>query len=132
MQESSSKVTKWIFVLGSALTLAAIVSSFYIFFLQKDYSFTVEAKCDPSQQICFIRSCEEEGECPSNNFENYKLYTVSASDFSKCSDGTCAAQCLSGEIECEEVTCDEDAGDTCQFHPMIQVESEPIEEVLEE
>lgn len=112
MPNSTDKVTKIFFILVSALVLAAIANNFYIFYFQKNYDFTVEAPCDQTQQSCFIRVCSD-GECPPNGLEVYRVFTLKASDFNKCSNDSCLNECTTGLIQCKEVLCDESGGDTC-------------------
>ena len=49
--------------------------------------------CDPTSQTCFSRDCSE-GDCPPNNLENYRQFTIRARDFSRCSDNSCLKECL--------------------------------------
>lgn len=113
MSKSTDKVTKILFILISALFLAAIINDFYTFYFQKNYDFTVEASCDPAQQSCFIRNCSANSECPPNGLEVYRVFTLKASDFNKCSDDSCLVECTSGSIRCTEISCGESAEDTC-------------------
>lgn len=97
-------------LLGSIVLV--VVATGYKFLINKDYDFVVEAVCDPSVQTCFNRDCSE-GDCPPNELEDYRQFIISASDFSKCSDNSCLEECLSKAISCEEIMCDEGAGDIC-------------------
>ncbi|MFZ2484387.1 MAG: hypothetical protein WAX80_02665 [Minisyncoccia bacterium] len=112
MKDSTDKVTKVLFILISALIIAAIVNNLYTFYFQKDYDFTVEASCDPVEQACFIRDCSD-GECPPNELERYRVFALNANDFQKCSDDSCIVECSLGQIDCEEILCDESGGDVC-------------------
>lgn len=106
-------VTKTLFILVSALVLATLVANFYTFYFQKNYDFIVEAPCDPTTQTCFVRDCSESSECPPNGLEQYRMFTVNAADFEKCSDDSCLYECVAGVIQCEEIFCDESGGDIC-------------------
>lgn len=107
------RVTLVLFVLISAMTLAAIANSFFVFYYQKNYKFTVEAPCDPSQQNCFVRNCGKEDECPPNNLERYRIFALRASDFEGCPNNSCLIECITGQVRCEEILCDESRGDAC-------------------
>jgi hypothetical protein len=113
VSNSSSRFTKVIFGLILLTTLSVIIYNFYTFYYLRDYTFLVEASCDPQEQSCYIRSCTEEGECPPNGLEQFRMFEINASNFDKCSDNSCANECIVGSIECEEIPCDEDNGDTC-------------------
>ncbi|OHA89530.1 MAG: hypothetical protein A3C70_02675 [Candidatus Zambryskibacteria bacterium RIFCSPHIGHO2_02_FULL_43_14] len=112
MSNSTDKVTKILFILVSALVLAAIANNFYTFYFQKNYTFTVEASCDQTQQSCFIRDCSD-GECPPNELEVYRVFTLKAGDFKKCSDDSCLNECTNGLIKCTEIFCGESKDDVC-------------------
>ena len=120
MPSSSSKVTRFLFILLSAMALAAIINNFYIFFYQKNYKFIVEALCDSKEQSCFIRHCGEDAECPPNGLEQYRQFSLNASDFKKCSDDSCLNECTSGVIKCIEISCDESAGDSCLHSTLVE------------
>ena len=107
--ERSSKLFLWIISLSVA---AVIVATGYKFLIQKDYHFIVEAACDPSAESCYQRDCDTV-ECPPNELAYYKVFTVSAADFPQCSDNSCASECATGAIRCEEIACDQANGDKC-------------------
>ena len=66
----------------------------------------VEAACDPDTTSCYYRDCSEEDACYEYQEEVYKIFEVPASEFEKCGGLSCAEQCESGAIACEEVACD--------------------------
>lgn len=105
-------MNKWLFIVISAMVLAAIANNFYTFYIQKNYSFTVEASCDPSAQSCYLRDCST-GECPPNELETYRVFDLKAADFARCSDDSCLTECTSGAIKCQEIPCGESADDSC-------------------
>ena len=113
MSNSSNTVTKILFILVSAMTLAVIANNFFTFYYQKGYDFIVEAECDPSQQVCFIRDCSEGSECPPNELEQYRMFALNASDFEACANNSCINECATGSIQCEEIFCDESEGEVC-------------------
>ena len=108
---NTGKVTKALFGLTSILFLAVILGSFYTFYIQKDYNFVVETPCSEGE-FCFIRYCSD-GECPPNELERYRVFSLKASEFEKCSNDSCELSCRSGLMQCQEVLCDEESGDTC-------------------
>lgn len=113
-------------VLLSFITLAiaaAIAATGWLFLYKKDYTFVLEAACDPTTQTCFTRDClSDESDCPPNGLEAYKIYHVAASDFYTCSDNSCAAECASGAITCEEEVCSDDSEDACSANPEAPTE----------
>jgi hypothetical protein len=103
---------KLFLVLVSLFTVVAVAATAYIFLIQKDYAFVLEAPCDPAEAACFYRDCST-GECPPNELEYYRIWSVSAADFESCSDNSCNKECLSGKVQCEEVICDPEADEDC-------------------
>lgn len=90
----------------------AILSTAYIFLIRKDYKFVIEAPCDPALDTCFSRDCSG-GECPPNEYEEYRIFTIHARDFEMCSDSTCLKECVSGTLSCAETVCGESEEDVC-------------------
>jgi hypothetical protein len=87
--------------------LAALAATAYIFLYAKDYYFIVEAPCDVSTQICYIRDCEGEPDsCPPNGLSSYSRSLIRAVDFKRCSDNSCANECSVGTIACDYIQCD--------------------------
>ncbi len=116
--EKSTKVLLWILSLS---VVAVIASTGYKFLVLKDYNFIVEAPCDPAGEVCFTRDCST-GDCPPNELENYRIFSVPAGDFPKCADNSCLDECVSGLIPCEETVCGDDPADECA--EMIETEPE--------
>jgi len=106
--ETSSKIFLWVIFLS---VVAVIAATAYRFLWVKDYVFIVEAACDPAVEVCFYRDCDDY--CPPNGLEYYRVFEVSAADFSTCSDNSCSRECMSGSIACSEVLCDAEAEDEC-------------------
>lgn len=98
------------------LVIIAILSTAYFFLFRKDYIISVEAWCDPAQNICFTRDCFG-GECPANELELYRIFSVHADEFAQCSDDACLQECDSGIISCTEVVCGESEDDECTAPP---------------
>ena len=96
----------------SLFVVTAVIATAYIFLVREDYDFVIEAPCDPAEEICFYRDCSAE-ECPPNGLENYRVFSVSAKDFPKCSDNSCLPECTDGVIACTETVCSESDGDVC-------------------
>lgn len=107
--ERSSKLFLWAISLSVAVV---IIATGYKFLIQKDYNFLVEAECNPSTETCFHRDCTVV-ECPPNHLQDYKKFSVPASDFPKCSSDSCATECANHTITCKEIVCDKVAGDEC-------------------
>lgn len=93
----------------------AIAVSFYFFYFKKDYEFIVEVACDPRAGTCFQRDCSNPDDCPPNQLENFKRYSLNAADFSKCKDENCSLVCADGTIECKPIKCVDDpvVGESC-------------------
>jgi hypothetical protein len=128
MTISSSRVTKTLFVIVCILTLSVVAYNFYTFSYVKNYEFIVEVPCDSSQS-CFVRYCDENEECPPNELEQYRMFTLNASDYEKCLDGSCLNECVSGAIQCTEIVCGESEEDLCT---QVEIEEDVVEEVVEE
>lgn len=110
IMDTSGKVA---LTLLSLMVLVAILATGWLFFIKRDYDFVVEASCNPEMETCFYRDCSVEGDCPPNELEHYKVYVVNAADFRYCSDNSCAAECSSDSITCEQVVCGEAEEDEC-------------------
>lgn len=104
--------------------LVAILTSFYFFYLKKDYDFFIETSCDPTTETCFYRDCENSpDDCPPNNLSYYNQYTISAKDFSKCENEDCAVACSTNLIACEKTECTEsDIADGICLAPVSETE----------
>lgn len=100
-----------IFVLSSLVFTFLTAYTKYIF--AKDYSFYIEAPCDPSTMSCFVRDCDDY--CPPNGLDTYRAYMIPASIFPACTNNSCENVCLDETTthQCEEIQCDEEAGDSC-------------------
>lgn len=115
------------FLLSLFITFLAVIgSTAYIFFIKSDYSYFIEAACDPNTTSCYYRDCSEEDACYEYQTDIYKLYEIEATEFEKCGGLACVEQCESGVIECTEVACDPE-GEECY----IPVENEDNESATE-
>ena len=110
--EKSDKIFLWLIFLS---VLAVIGVTGYKFLIYKDYDFYVEAPCDSSTRVCFIRDCSELDSCPPNNLDNYRIFYLKAKDFSKCENNSCLSVCENKIIECREQVCGENKKDICSF-----------------
>lgn len=113
MNNYSNVLNKTLFYLMCAMFLSVLISTYLIFFANKNYAFIVELPCDSGETSCFVRQCDVEGECPPNELEQYRMFSVNAADFEQCTDNSCVPKCTEGLIECEEILCDESIGDVC-------------------
>lgn len=118
--ETSSKALLWAISLS---VVAAISFTAYIFLVQKNYDFVVEASCDPAESTCYYRDCST-GECPPNEFEFYRTFIVPASDFEQCADNSCLTECTEETIACEEIICDPEVDEECTSVEDYYVEPE--------
>ena len=110
------------------LLVVTFAATAWPFLYDKQYVFLVEAECNPATETCFYRDCSNPDDCPPNGLEEYKTYTVSANEFEMCTDNSCAAECASGVISCEEIVCGASEEDECALYepepePLIEEES---------
>lgn len=87
-------------------------AAFYRYYYTQNYDYIVEAPCDPAKEVCYTRDCSSD-ECPPNGLSNYKVFSVKAYDFPKCSDNSCEKECEKGMIACVSVPCGESESDDC-------------------
>jgi len=108
------KKSKIFFIVFFSLALAAMVISFYKYFILKDYYIKAEVECNPGQEKCFMVACDpaSDSECPENPDERisyYKIVEKKARDIPLCdvdSPDCQALVCQEGE-DCQEIFCDE-------------------------
>jgi len=111
------------YIVFIAMIASAIGITGWMYFVQKDFPFVVEAACDPDAERCFYRACSDTsntGDCPPNALEYYKIYTITAHDFGSCRDNSCAPECAAGSIECEQWECGESEEDICSDTVIIE------------
>jgi len=106
MPENEEKKHNLFLYVLLALVFVAIVSSFYFFYLKKDYDFIVETECNPEIEMCFFRDCEHSLDgCPPNNLSYYNQYTINANDFQSCANEDCSYVCSNNIISCIKTEC---------------------------
>jgi hypothetical protein len=110
MEEEKNNRSNIFLFLSLFVLFFAILISFYFFYIKKDFNFVLEFPCNSSEEECFVRDCESEGVCPPNNLSEFKRYIVNGSDFKKCEKEDCLSMCINGEIDCEQISCEEDSG----------------------
>lgn len=90
---------------ATILAIAYVVwFNYRTFLVTEDYEFQVEAPCDPNTEECMERDCsDEDAGCLPESTNFYKIWSLRAYDFKKCSDSTCSHECGSGKIDCEEI-----------------------------
>lgn len=104
---SSSKIMRVVWVVLAAAIILVIGLSYKKFLISEDYEFQVEAPCNPELKTCHERSCDDEL-CPPGDLDTYTVWSLHASDFKRCSEPTCARECESGAIQCEEILPEEE------------------------
>lgn len=112
MQDKTDGLTKSIFAISLLMIIAVMAGNLYNFFYLKNYQFVIETSCQAGER-CFIRHCGEGDECPPNNLELYRAFSIKASDFKQCGAEGCEVLCLSGDNRCAERLCSEESGDVC-------------------
>ncbi len=96
-----------------SIVLLSFFSAFARFVLAKDYNFHVEVPCEPSENNCFTRDCDDY--CPPNGLENYKVFVMPATLYAQCDNNACENICVDNNNLCSEIECSSDAGDTCSL-----------------
>ncbi len=104
----TSLLYPWGFLIS---VIVVLIVSFYIFYYEQNYDFTVEAPCDASREICFQRDCSD-GSCPPNDLDTYRVFLIPAGHFSECTDNSCLNICSDHGI-CTEQLCSARKGDSC-------------------
>jgi hypothetical protein len=101
---------------GKVIWVAVVLAFSYVvwfnfqkFVLAERYDFFVEAPCNPEEESCYLRDCDDY--CPPNGLSSYKVWKIVARDFKRCDDDSCEAECERGEIVCEAIPCDPEVGD---------------------
>lgn len=102
----------------SFVILLPIGSSFYKYYYIKDYTYLVEAKCDPQTEVCFSRDCSVPDGCPPNGLSFYKQFFIQAYDFKKCSENSCESECRKKLLKCTPIPCGESSDDVCTTQPV--------------
>ena len=121
-KEKPKKFLTLLTIINILLFLSAIGSSFYFFYIKKDFDFIVEVPCDTNKEQCIQRDCTNPDDCPPNRLSDFKRYTLSAKDFQYCQNEDCTIACESGTIQCEQEKCMEnlETGESCSvFFPNI-------------
>lgn len=88
------------------------LTSYTKYIFAEDYYFFVEAPCDPVNNLCHVRDCEEY--CPPNALASYNVYRIKASEYEKCDDNTCLNVC-NDTTKCSEIICSEEDGNSCNY-----------------
>jgi hypothetical protein len=114
MDTDSKKPSVRILIAFIIITLFFVFLTGYTkYIFAKDYTFYIEAECNPDTTSCFIRDCEEY--CPPNGLSTYSAYYIDASEYSRCTSNDCSNICQDSTTAhlCEPIPCDSDAGDEC-------------------
>jgi len=107
------KNSKILFTVFFIAVFAAIGTSFYKYYILKDFYILAETACDPTQERCFERGCysaSDPGCVEGGEFSVYcKLIKKNASAIQDCDpkDPNCGALDCKKEEGCTEILCDE-------------------------
>lgn len=99
------------------LIFVSIAVTFVRFFVFRDYTISMEIVCNPLEENCFVRSCENElASCEEKEkYQYYKIIRKNASKISDCRTGSledCGPiHCAPDEPECLEILCTHDNDD---------------------
>ncbi|MEI6400083.1 MAG: hypothetical protein WCO58_01005 [bacterium] len=110
MEEKQPKKSYFFYMIFSILLISVIIG-FYHFYIKKDFYFLIETNCDAQKETCFQRDCST-GQCPPNNFSEYRIFKINAKDYQMCSNDNCLTVCKNDQTKCEETICDQET-DTC-------------------
>ena len=132
-EEINSNTKNFFLYLLLGCIFIAIASSFYFFYIKKDYDFFVETKCNPETETCFFRDCEGSPDiCPPNNLSYYNQYTIKARDFKSCLNEDCTDVCNNKTIDCIKTECTEgDINEGICLTPLVSNEIEEDNLILE-
>lgn len=95
------------------ITVAPVISNFYMYYFTHNYNYLIKVNCDPKKEICFYEECEGSPNCDQQEVNNYKKYYVKALDFDKCKHDMCQEECDKGEVKCKLIPCGESIEDLC-------------------
>jgi len=104
----------WFLIVFVTISVILVfLTAFTKYYFAKDYYFYVEAPCDETSELCFVRDCDDY--CPPNGLASYKAYYIKASLFDSCSNNSCTNICSSEATSnlCSEIKCDSENGDSC-------------------
>ena len=91
------------------LTVLAVGTTFYKFYIARDYLVVAVMECDPEEAVCFIGDGEYTPEF--YRVVSKPAYTIPACDAwaGECEPLTCTPE----ESLCQEAVCDSSMGDEC-------------------
>lgn len=114
MDVATKQSTPWIFWILLVSVLIILGQSMYKNYVAQDYLFFVQAKCDISTNECYVRTCDNSGDCPPNNLTAYRVFQLPASQFKNCADNSCLNICPSAASSCEEILCSTQSDISCE------------------
>lgn len=141
-QIQNTKRQRLVVVLFSLLIVVIFIVTWARVYVRGDYMLSSEVECDPAEESCFVRLCEEDCD-PEAMQEFYKIRTLAANYASTCNPTveTCPDLLCSDIPTCVEELCTEEnvhEGEWCNDPESYRAslsnsnESETIEEVIEE
>ena len=97
--------SKIFFVVFFTVALIAVAVSFFKFFVWRDYYIKVETGCNPSQEKCFVSTCDpaSDSKCPSDEKARVRYYKLLEK---KAYAIMSELSCRTGE-DCQEIFCDD-------------------------
>lgn len=98
----------WVLLYSVAVVVFICV---YKYAYARNYSFFVEASCDPELMECYSRDCEIDY-CPPRGLEVYTVFRMPAVVFDSCTNNECVNICADGHT-CTEITCSEQEDISC-------------------
>ena len=113
MKFATRSTTSWIIWILLLSVVIIFGQSLYQNLYSKSFTFQVEMACNSETSECYSRMCQNDGDCPPNNLTTYRVFTLPASEFQKCSDNSCSNICSSEHNNCTEVLCSTQTDISC-------------------
>ncbi len=127
-----------VLVLFMFLVVISVASSYYKFFVLRDYPIQAQIECDPTTEACFVYHCDATvEECtgdPVADTSYYKLIERHANNIPLCNpanEGCVPLECVEGEADCSITLCDAslEDGSECSDPEEYNALNAPIEVV---
>lgn len=113
-EEIAKRSTPWILWVLLVSVLIILGQSVYKNYIAKNYTFYLEAPCNPATDECYVRTCATDGDCPPNNLTTYRVFQLPAYEFKNCSNNSCLNICPSVAYSCEEIKCSTQTDISCE------------------
>lgn len=106
---------KILFFVAAAVFIGSLLFAYHRFYKARNFTIVAHASCEPTEENCFVWTCDPAietcSENPEENTEYYKIIQKSAANIAICAPGsTCEEEvtCEPGEKDCKETLCSEE------------------------